>query len=396
MRIGIVTFWTSDDNYGQLLQCYALQRYLRLQGHDAFLIRYTPQSFFLVRGAKVYLKILLRWFVYYGIFYFVNRQRFKAYRVTCNERKLSLQNKKINKARNFDQFRNDYIISTSNIFTSIQDLRKNPPHADVYICGSDQIWGLPLKNKDIAGYFLDFGEKNISRISYATSFGRELSLDELKILKKYIRHFTSVSVRDYSAQSICRSCGRNDTVVTLDPTFLLPINAYQELMNKERINNIPYIFLYMINVFSKEEIHWKSIKEYIEEKQLGIRIVSSSGYCQARELIPEYSNNMPATIPEWMSYINDAQYIVTTSFHGVVFSIKMHKPFLVIPLNNLFSKGNVRITSLLSAIGLEDRILSSERSFAEQIENPIDWVKIDSITTNLQKESIEFIQSYCS
>jgi hypothetical protein len=162
MKIGIMTFWWSDDNYGQILQCYALQKYLRDAGHDAYLIRYDPRGDY---EKKLWDKVI-RALNPIELFFYLQRR---------------IRNKKIikkNKLRKFNEFRDKYIRQSERIYYHYNDLVPDPPEADVYIAGSDQIWNifsLPIQQvkKRLRAYFLDFGKPDIKRIAYAASFGKE-------------------------------------------------------------------------------------------------------------------------------------------------------------------------------------------------------------------------------
>ena len=157
MRIGIVTYWSSSDNYGQQLQCFALQKYLIGLGHDAYLIKYMPTSHIplwrrIARSVKYRLLVS-------------SEQKEKD----RNTKLISERNKLLNCRRGFKEFRDKYIKSTEIVYRNIKELRNNPPDADIYICGSDQVWNNSLKDPDTAGWFLDFGKPTAKRVSYAAS-----------------------------------------------------------------------------------------------------------------------------------------------------------------------------------------------------------------------------------
>lgn len=391
MRIGIVTYWTSDDNYGQLLQCYALQRYLRLQGQDAFLIKYAPRR----QSVKAYVKAVLRP-IAYVLSFFIWRSKYRTIRASMRERALRAHNRRLNKARCFDAFREASIISAEPVYKSIKDLRSNPPQADVYICGSDQVWHDSLHDANTAGWFLDFGPRTVKRISYAASIGRTLAASEMDLFCKMLRRFDAVSVREQGVQRLCRQVGCEDAVVTLDPTMLLPASEYQAFMPSigSEVHD-PYVFLYILNVVSREEIYWEALHGFLDARGLDMHIVCSSGYYAARELIPEH-HNILATIPEWIHEISCSEYVVTTSFHGTVFSILMNRPFLAVLLTNRFAGANNRIQSLLSELGLSDRIFDPARSFESQMDQSIDWSTVNKRLESLKQGSIHFLQDVLS
>lgn len=388
MRVGILTYWTSTDNYGQILQCFALENFLRQQGHEAFLIRYSPvfQKDNIVVRIKRNLslkKILSR----------LSGQSGQGHKADRHERELFEKNAMLNKERKFDEFREKHIIASEECFHSLKELKKHPPVAEAYICGSDQVWNNSLLKSETGAWFLNFGDKYTKRISYAASIGRNLKDEELKAFRKYLRKFDAISVREKSSELLCKRVGISNAVVTLDPTLLLPANVYRGLEQKPKEDvSKPYLFMYVLNVEDKEEIYWNKIKDYQAESGLDIKTVCSSGYVQARELIDGHSN-LQATVPEWLYYIDNSKCVITTSFHGVVFCIKMHKPFLAILLTNRFSKGNDRIVSLLNSVGLPDRVLDPKNPIKKQAEAYIDWTIVDDKICELQRKSFDFLNA---
>lgn len=378
MKIGIITYWTSNDNYGQLLQCYALQQVLKSMGHEPYLIRF-------VHGEKssIVKKI---------------KRHLSSDKIKClfnSERRYNRQLRKVNLRQNvlrrFDEFRCEHIIASNRIYNGLQELRTYPPEADVYICGSDQVWRNSFAEADTPAWFLAFGNNQVRRISYAASIGRELEIKEIPIFKQFLSSLNKISVREESARLLCDSLGFNETQVTLDPTLLLPAENYRQIA-KKNIPNKPYLFMYVLNVFSREEIYWNVVDTYLKQRDLEFKIVCSSGYIQARQLIEKHPNIL-ATIPEWIGYIEYAQCVLTTSFHGVVFSIKMHKPFLAILLTNQFSKGNDRIISLLNTLNLSERIYNPHQPIKYQMEKIINWCDVESRLSQLQIESYNFLKS---
>jgi hypothetical protein len=125
MKIGIMTFWRSEDNYGQLLQCYALQKYLRDAGHDAYLIRYDSKN--------DYIKLSVWKKAIKGL------NPVKSFGYISSKIRAPLI-KKLNAERKFLDFRNIYIKQSKSIYHSYKELVENPPEADMYITGSDQVW----------------------------------------------------------------------------------------------------------------------------------------------------------------------------------------------------------------------------------------------------------------
>lgn len=383
MRIGVITYWNSSDNYGQQLQCYALQTVLRSWGHDAFLIRYSPERprktiFQKVINNLLHPKYLLKHIPFETI----------IRRDARIEEELKIINDRNNPIRGFEQFRKDNLKMTETIYRSFPELVSNPPEADAYITGSDQVWYSSFNEEAIKGYFLMFGSDQIKRLSYAASIGRILDKKEQALLPLYLKHFDAISVREESARQQCVKQGVK-AQVCIDPTMLLDIAFYRKIAKTTNDNR--YAFLYVLNVKSAEEFNLPAIRNYVEEKGFALKSVTGSGYCQGRELI-ENSKNLLATIPEWLGYMNDARCVFTTSFHGTVFSVLMHRPFLTIGLQGTNSHSNARMEQLLSKLGIPERMFDPQKSIREQMDSPIDWAGVDLRLTELRQSSIDYLR----
>lgn len=384
MRIGIITHWWSLDNYGQQLQCYALQTLLRSWGHDAYLIRYLPKGKTPTIWQKLKALILHPNKIIYHLPFDTKRKRSVRY-----EQELRDTNQRNNPQRRFEQFRQENLQITERIYESYKDLHDNPPEADVYIAGSDQIWRPPINSDSAAGWFLWFGDESVRRISYAASMGEGIPAQELPLLKELLSHFDAVSVREESSNKVCRDLGV-ESQVCIDPTMLLPIDSYRHIEVRLE-NHSPYAFIYVLNVRTAEDFYWPQISVYLEEERLQVKSVTGSGYYQGRELI-ENNKNLLLTIQEWLGCMEGASCVITTSFHGTVFAILMHRPFLVIGLQGKFSGANTRIEQLLLKLDIAERIFNPNKSVREQMEAIIDWEMVDQRIAEMQKSSIEFLK----
>lgn len=381
MRIGIVTYWSSSDNYGQQLQCFALQKYLIGLGHDTYLIKYMPTSHIplwrrIARSIKYRLLVSSE-----------QKEKDKKLKLICERNNL------LNCRRGFKEFRDKYIKSTEIVYRNIKELRNNPPNADIYICGSDQVWNNSLKDPDTAGWFLDFGKPTVKRVSYAASIGRDIDSSEINRFTKYLMNFNAISVREQKAYALCHQLGFDKSIIAIDPTLLLNSSAYDSIeidSNGIDVAGEPYVFIYTLNIRTAEEIYWDDFQKIIAKNGLQIRSVSSSGYLPAQDLLPGIQNEQ-ATIPKWLSLIKHSEYVITTSFHGVVFCLLYHKPFYAVLLNNEYSKGNDRIVSLLKSVGLNNRIVSSDSDINSVKVDNISWEDVDAKLSELRKKSIDFL-----
>lgn len=393
MKIGVLTYWTSKDNYGQILQCYALQHFLRKSGYDTCLIRYAPvckKKWY--RKVFIIVKKVIAHGSYKGIKYFFSEERRSAKEIENKELRLTLLNDKLNKRREFEKFRVVYIKEYPILYKSIRELQKNPPKVDALICGSDQIWHNSYADANTAGWFLHFGGKKLKRIAYAASIGHNLSKEDLLKFKKLLEPLNSISVREDRVKQYCENVGYSKVLVVLDPTLLLESSNYEfPDVEGERINTQkPYMFIYVLNVKVKEDIYWSSIQDYLNKENLDVKVVVSSGYCPARDIIPD-KKNILATIPEWIKLIRNSSCIITTSFHGMIFSIIMKKQFLVILLNGIYASANDRIVQFLEKVELKNRIYNPSYSIEAQMNATINWSDVDFHIEQMKKESISFL-----
>lgn len=328
MKIGVVTYWQSKDNYGQYLQCYAMQVYLKKLGHEPFLIRYTSAK----PKVKVEIKNLKDLILYLP----------RYYRRKKIQNEVSQDIKRWNKEgglaqRNFVGFLENNIQCSSVL--SRKELLKNPPMAKAYVCGSDQIWG----SNDLT-YYLDFAPENSIRVAYAPSMGGITSLPEdlCKTLKPILNKFSFIGMREKSGVDVCQSLGLKDTVKVIDPTLLLAKYDYDKILTPQK-NNKPYAFIYLLG--NTTVCPTEKVMKYVKSKGLeAIYVVSQRRY-------DNYEKRF-ATLGEWLGYLSNADLVITNSFHCTGFSLIYNKPFITLALGDNFKRMNNRLEELLSDANL--------------------------------------------
>lgn len=374
MKIGIITHWKDLDNYGAALQSFALQRYLRDLGHDAFVIRYYQ---------KAKTPTLAQKLLYVAMHPMVLFDRKK------NKAKLS-KIPEWNKLRDFDSFRNQNIALSEKVYNGFQDLKENYPAADIYITGSDQVWGGSLVNDQNRAFFLDFGTDETKRIAYAASFGRGyFPCEDEELFKKLLSRFTAISMREESGVRLLKERGM-ESIRCLDSTLLLSLDKYLPLVS-ENIHNFPFAFFYTVNVSNPQEIYWEQIHELLQKKGIESIVTTGSGYLQPEEMFDGAVYDY-ATVEGWLSNIAHSRLVVTASFHGVVFSFLFKKNFIYMPLKAKSAKGNNRVTDLLESVGLTGRMANDWNDVERLVEEEIDYeVLNDSNFQALLEQSMEFI-----
>lgn len=333
MKIGIITFWTTQDNYGQIAQLYAMQVYLRKLGHDPYLIRYIDKF-----DKPLTYKERSKFNRLLGVI--LNPQKIFFYLKNKKNAKIT---EDLNNTHNrfFDEFKENYIKKSEVLYNSFNDLKHNPPEADVYICGSDMIWNEFVTNE---AYLLNFGQKNIKKIAFAPSFAKSsVSNDFIDKLKPFIKNFDYVGVREKSGIEICKKAGYANAEWVPDPTMLLTQDDYiKDLKLKD--SNEKYIFVYLLGY--ELELDIDDIYKFANARNLKVRYVASQFRVDSHEKI--YPR-----VEDWFEEIKNAEYIFTNSFHCCVISLIFNKNFLFIPLLGHTSENNERIYSLFSDFSID-------------------------------------------
>lgn len=331
MQIRIITCH-DVYNHGASLQAYALQTYLESMGHTVELIDYKPD--YLSRHYQL-------WSVNNPIYDkpFIKQLYLMA---KLPGRLLALKRKRL-----FDAFTNEYLKRTACKYHSNEELYANPPKADVYIAGSDQIWNTLFQNGRDAAFYLDFAPQGAKRISYAASFATEDVVEEYKpFVQKMLQNFDAISIRERCSLSLLSSLGRTDGVAVCDPVFLLNREQWEELLLQgQKVER----FLLVYDTEKSDIV--KIIAQRIA-KVKKLKIYNVSGF-----RLDYVDNDFWASSPlNFVQLIRDADYVVSNSFHATAFSLIFEKDFCVV---NRSEKINERMMSLLTDFHLGDRLVTS-------------------------------------
>lgn len=371
MKIGVITFWQSKDNYGQLLQCFAMQRFLQKMGHDAFLIRYQSKPIEEARFKWEHIgKYICRLPTYVSLFLAQMRNK-------KNERLYA--NTNINKDRHFDRFLRDNLKCTDLVYTE-EMINNDPPIADAYICGSDQIWG-----GDWA-YFLSFAPDSTKKIAYAPSFGglSMFTADYEEKMIKLLSRFDFLGIREKGGVEVCHRLGFHQAVKVVDPTLLLSVSDYEKIRIKVEKPK-KYIFLYLLG--NPMACNVSTIFDFANKQGLKVVYVASQGQNDPYEKIyPQ--------IGEWMDYLAEATLVITNSFHCSVFSLIYKRKFITIPLIGGFARMNGRINDLLLSCNLERAKYS--KSFDDQYQSNYDFSFFEEYQKRERNKSIEYLHKALS
>lgn len=352
------------NNFGASLQAWALCEYLRRSGHDAKVIDYinrepSPDA---SSAPKTRARTLLNFPPFRPIERIINHWR-QWYWTP--------------RRRRFNKFLR--LIPLTERYTSLDSLRDNPPEADLYIAGSDQIWNPRMSAGNNPAYYLDFGPDSTRRASFAASFASATLPSEFTVtLKDRLGRFDRISVRESSGLDILSAAGIQGTLVA-DPVFLIPRSDWDALADQSEAKGLrKYILLY---AFDAGPLIMSTARRI--SRSTGWPIISVS----PRDL-SGVSHSFPLAGPvEFLSLVRGASLILTESFHAIAFGIIFRVPFLAFTRSEDL---NARITDFLSLLGLSDRIITSEQS---PLPLSIDFTKPAAILDRLRDQSVAYLKS---
>ncbi|MCL2630167.1 MAG: polysaccharide pyruvyl transferase family protein [Firmicutes bacterium] len=345
-KAGIITFHFAQ-NYGAVLQCYALQEFLSNRQCNAFVINHKDYA------QERDLKLIQ----------FRSPKRFV--------KSILLFVRNVAKRLRFNRFRSKHLNLISAEFADTLDL---------IVLGSDQVWNFDFANTK--AYFAEFPKKqNAKVVSYAASIGKDsVSSAELDKYKEKLKGVDMISVRESVAKDALQPLTEKHIDVMIDPTLLLSREQWQTAIGKSLSGRIKkYVLIYSLNQYPETfKIAQKVAKELglktIEVRSHGIKV--------------RHSVNKTVTFAgpaEFLRLFQDAEFVVTDSFHGTVFSMIFNKPFYTIP----HKKMNSRMSGLLRLVGLGSRLISSENSVA--LGEEIDYEAVEDILVAERLRATAFI-----
>lgn len=334
MKIGILTYHRAE-NYGALLQAYALRTFLRQQGYEAEFVDYWPE--YHVEHYRVFSKKIFRQRNIKGKLMYL--KRYLQWGVWRYKRKKRL-----------NRFTREYLgVPQTITYQADNDVCDK---FDVVVYGSDQIWrkqnfpGCPGFN------YWYFGSDNIKaakKIAYAASMGKlDVSKEEMEGLKPYLEKFSHITVRESNLKTLLEDYGIK-TELVLDPVFLIGRDVWSKIAAQPQKKGKYLLFYNLLN--TKESI------DFAEQlsKDLRLPIVEINMIIDYAHLGSRFVRS--ASIPQFLSLIENADCVVSNSFHGVAFSLIFEKQFFALGIGN----NAERVVSLLEQIGLSERYVSGKK-----------------------------------
>lgn len=364
MKIGILTFHYSN-NYGAVLQAFALKKYLESHGNSVEILNYNT-SYLFMESLNLRHKVISKsWKIISTLF--GSYKRIKA----------------------FEIFRNKHLGILGDKIESKKALKEyvNICNFDYIIVGSDQVWNPDINGKDTA-YFFDF-ETNAQKISYAASFGKsDISKELMKKYSEYLECFSAISVREITAQTMLKPYLSQQVDIVPDPVFLLDNSIWNSLASGKRVINSKYILCYILSGDRLIEKRMLEVaKNYQKKHKAKIVFVGRKEY---KRLINDGYDAYFASPFQFINLIKNAELVLTNSFHGTAFSVIFNKNFY----SYVYTKTGVnlgsRIVDLLDYIGLSDRIVNDDKGVDL---SEIEYAKIHNPLNDYIIHGKEFIES---
>ena len=360
MKVSVITRH-AITNYGSLLQAFATQKVIENLGYDCEIIDYIREEESYKQQERTLLRRKEDW----------NRNPIKKALYLAIRQPASILS-----GKRFEKYRKE-LLNLSKRYTSQTLLKNNPPESDIYMTGSDQVWG-PIENGTYDDcYCLSFTEGK--KIAYASSFGHtDLTKEHKDYYKKWLQKYSHISVREDSAVEFLEGIGIYAKQV-LDPTLLLDKKFWEQYIKP--IKKKKYILVYQLHNNKRLENYAKRVAK---EKNLPLIRVSVSyhQFTRAGRLV------LCPSLGEFLSYVKEAELMITDSFHGTAFAINFNTPFVeVLPNNNT----GTRNISILNLTKLSDRVLKDDND-TNLVSRKTDFSYANSVIEMQRKQSISILK----
>jgi hypothetical protein len=340
MKIGILTFH-DGINHGAFLQAYCLFKAVESYGFDVEMIGYKNFKHW-VKEYKAFLWCKSPRKLFHNII--------KIIKFRANQKKLKCRHLKFN-------------------------VRKiNTSQYDVIIIGSDIVWDYQMKLLGSDPIYFGHGLKPKKKlISYAPSIGTVNTEDHVpEYVKLGLKKFSNLSARDHKTAQLVKDLTGNEVPVVLDPTFLYSVD---EEAVKPKMSGYLLVYAYYLE---KKEID--EITHFCKKNNLSCVAI---GYSQPWSDL----NVIDVDVFEWLGYFKNAKYVVTSTFHGLLYSIHFHKTFCV----SLTNANKNKASSILGDLGLSNRVLCGDGSVERLLNTKIDYAVINPLIDRHLKMSKEYL-----
>lgn len=366
-KVGVITLHNSP-NYGSCLQTYATQVVLTRVGANAEIIDYYRKDAIPENEVDRALNGQLV-------------KKMPIFKVPGVKQiaKIPVSRMVARRRAPLDEFRHSRLALTERPYYSAEELDANPPVADIYCTGSDQVWNSIWNNGFDRAFYLSFAPEGKRKIAYAASIGKAKLDDwEAEPMRKALSSYSCISVREQEAADLLESIGVHGAVPVIDPTLMLNRDDWEEIADGW-VSPEPYILVYQLNRNAEFDSYVQKVA-----KKTGLKVMRIA-YGVHEKRSGENAVVCPS-VGRFLSLFLGAEIVITDSFHGTAYSVNLGKKFVTVSPGRFCG----RIANLLQMTGLENHSLASFSDFqiAEEAE---DFSFSQSVLNRKREEAVSFL-----
>ena len=366
-KVGVITLHNSP-NYGSCLQTYATQVVLTRVGANAEIIDYYRKDAIPENEVDRALNGQLV-------------KKMPIFKVPGVKQiaKIPVSRMVARRRAPLDEFRHSRLALTERPYYSAEELDSNPPVADIYCTGSDQVWNSIWNNGFDRAFYLSFAPEGKRKIAYAASIGKANLEDwEAEPMRKALSSYSCISVREQEAADLLESIGVHGAVPVIDPTLMLNRDDWEEIADGW-VSPEPYILVYQLNRNAEFDSYVQKVA-----KKTGLKVMRIA-YGVHEKRSGENAVVCPS-VGRFLSLFLGAEIVITDSFHGTAYSVNLGKKFVTVSPGRFCG----RIANLLQMTGLENHSLASFSDFqiAEETE---DFSFSQSVLNRKREEAVSFL-----
>lgn len=363
MKIGILTYQRAI-NYGAFLQAFALRSYLQQCGHDVDIIDYMPEGHSIA----------------YNPLHINRSSNYIDYLLT-NIRNIIRLPFSIKRIKRMESLQKRHLQLDSEIAYKHGEQLAALDY-DCIVYGSDQIWWkhspLPTYTGFDNVFWGDYIRKDIRKITYAASMGViDLTEEDKLFIQSSLRSFSAISVREEDLMTTIQPLTKEEVELVIDPVLIVGKDFWEKYATRQTPNK-PYVLLYSLLPSREAEDFAKNIAE-----KKNCKYIEITGRIELRKLLSGAIQTADAF--DLISFIRNADYVVSTSFHGTAFSVLFEKQFIAFGMK----KNSSRVHSLLKQLGIEERLLTEEQP--EELEM-INYSNVSVRLALLREKSHAYLQ----
>jgi hypothetical protein len=359
-NVALITLHRSA-NYGSVLQALATQVVLERMGYDVAVVDYyAPRNSVpeMLRGLRH------------------KKPLFEKNPLALLAARAILLPSYLKRRRTFNRFITLNLRLSGRTYRSNEELAQDPPKADLYVTGSDQVWNSEWNGEAL---FLAFTQEGAPRISFSASFGKAgLDDGEAGRTRELLARYGGITVREDTGVEIVRGLGLDATQV-LDPTLFMTPEDWRPWVSGRRPRG-EYILMYNIN-------HNAPLDRFVQRlaRKTGLPVYYIS--YQLHDCFKRGRMRCCVPVEDFLSLIAGARYVVCDSFHCAAFSVNFNREFAIVPPKRF----GTRLESFMRVVGLEDRIVGEEDIGI--FDRPIDWGSANARLDAERARSLDAVKS---